>query len=126
LTVDLDVSKEDDGSWYFKIFVNGVMSNVSRVTSHDWTFAQPLYFGCRNNSGVKSMFSDVNIYDIKIYTSSLNMKDIVQNYISAVEQASLVNGVIDSTLDSSLREKNLFDSSGNCLIWSGDNFLDSS
>jgi len=37
--------------------------------------------------------------------------------MSAIEQASLVGGLINQTLDTELRSKNLFDSQGNCLIW---------
>lgn len=80
-------------------------------------FGTDFYFGCRNDNGVRSRFSDVNIYDIKIYTSSQSEYAIVQNYISATEQARLVRGQIDASLDAELRTKNLFDSAGNCLIW---------
>ena len=119
LTVDLDVSLLSGNAWYFKIYVNGVLSAVSRVLQSDidWMFGTDFYFGCRNDNGVRSRFSDVNIYDIKIYTSSQSEYAIVQNYISATEQARLVRGQIDASLDAELRTKNLFDSAGNCLIW---------
>lgn len=135
LTIDIDVSAPNGISnpvsntpWYFKIYINGVLSGVSRVLQQyiDWTFAQNLYFGCRNNLGVRSNYSSVTIYDIKLYTSSQTEFAIVQNYISATEQANLISGIVDSTLDTSLREKNLFDSKGNCLIWNSatNNFLE--
>ena len=127
LTVDIDVSYLS-GAWYFKIYLNGVLSAVSRVLSSDidWQFATDLYLGCRyegspivteRDLGTKSQFSNVTFYDLKIYTSSQTDFAIVQNYISAVEQSRLVLGEIDPTLDLDLRTKNLFDSSGNCLIW---------
>ena len=59
----------------------------------------------------------MTIYDLKLYTSSQTDFAIVQNYISATEQASLILGAINPTLDADLRSKNLFDSAGNCLIW---------
>ena len=37
--------------------------------------------------------------------------------MSATEQAKLVLGAVDESLDSELRTKNLFDSAGECLIW---------
>lgn len=119
LTVDLDVSYALNNAWYFKIYVNGVLSAVSRVTTDDidWLFGTDFYFGCRNNKGIRTKFSNVNIYDIKIYTSSQSEYAIVQNYISATEQAKLIKGAIDNNLDAELRLKNLFDSAGNCLIW---------
>lgn len=119
LTVDLDVSLLSGTAWYFKIYINGVLSSVSRVLQSDidWMFGTDFYFGCRNDNGKRSRFSNVSIYDIKIYTSSQSEYAIVQNYISATEQARLRNGMIDASLDAELRTKNLFDSTGNCLIW---------
>ncbi len=119
LTVDLDVSLLSGTAWYFKIYVNGVLSSVSRVlrSDIDWMFGTDFYFGCRNDNGKRSNFSNVSIYDIKIYTSSQSEYAIVQNYISATEQAQLKKGSIDASLDAELRTKNLFDSAGNCLIW---------
>lgn len=119
LTVDLDVSLLSGTAWYFKIYINGVLSSVSRVLQSDidWMFGTDFYFGCRNDNGKRSRFSNVSIYDIKIYTSSQSEYAIVQNYISATEQARLRNGMIDASLDAELRTKNLFDSAGNCLIW---------
>jgi hypothetical protein len=118
LTIDIDISLLGTVGWYFKVYVNGVLSAVTRVdqSAIDWTFAQDLYFGCRNNNGVLSKFSDVTIYDIKLYTSSQTEYAIVQNFISATEQASLHNGIVDESLDAELRSKNLFDSEGNCLL----------
>lgn len=119
LTVDLDVSLLSGTAWYFKIYINGVLSSVSRVSQSDidWMFGTDFYLGCRNDNGKRSRFSNVSIYDIKIYTSSQSEYAIVQNYISATEQARLRNGMIDASLDAELRTKNLFDSAGNCLIW---------
>lgn len=119
LTVDLDVYLGNDGMWYFKILLNGVLSAVTRVNQSDidWKFGQDLYLGCRNDAGVLSKFSDVSFYDVKLYTSSQSEYAVVQNYIAATEQASLVNGAVDLTLDSDLRTKNLFDPKGDCLIW---------
>lgn len=137
-TIDLDVStligwKAEEGEeqstakrpWYFKVFVNGVLSSVRRLNeeSIDWKFSQDLYFGCKNNNGVLSDFSSLNIYDLKIYTKSQINYTIVQNYISATEQASLVGGVVDETLDIELRSKNMFNSEGKCLICDDDGVL---
>ena len=122
ITVDIDVSLVGNG-WYFKIYINGVLSAVSRVeqSAIDWTFEQDLYFGCRNDNGTLSRFSNVTIYDIKLYTSSQSDYAIVQNYISATEQANLISGQIDPSLDAELRSKNLFNSEGKCLLWNDSN-----
>lgn len=118
LTVDIDVSLLGTNAWYFKIYVNGVLSAVTRVLEEniDWQFGTNLYLGCRNNNGVCSKFSNVTIYDLKLYTSSQTEYAVVQNYMSATEQAKLVGGLVDQSLDAELRTKNLFDVSGECLI----------
>ena len=122
LTVDIDVSLLGTSAWYFKIYVNGVLSAVTRVEQSNihWTFGTNLYLGCRNNAGVLSNFSNISIYDLKLYTSSQTEYAIVQNFISATEQALLILGAVDTSLDTELRTKNLFDSEGNCLIWNKD------
>jgi len=80
-----------------------------------------LYFGCRNNNGILSKYSNIILYDIKLYTSSQSDFAIVQNYISATEQAKLIGGQIDPSLDIELRSKNLFNEAGTCLIWDNAN-----
>lgn len=118
LTIDLNVSKETNADiWYFNIFIDGVCSSPIRVSSYDWKFGFPMTLGCRNNNGTLTDYSNVKIYDVKIYTSDLPDVAIVQNYISATEQAQLVNGEVDSTLDNDLRSKNFFNQEGNCIIW---------
>ena len=131
ITVDIDVSRMTsvgEVGWYFKVYVNGILSAVTRVnqSSVDWMFEEDLYFGCRNDKGILSNFSSVTIYDIKLYTSSQTEFAIVQNYISATEQASLINGEVDESLDNELRSKNLINESGDCLIWNDakDEFYD--
>lgn len=126
LTIDLNVSKEAGADiWYFSIYINGVCSAPIRVNSYDWKFGFPMTLGCRNAGGVLSNFTNVKIYDVKIYTSDLSDMAETQNAISATEQAQLVNGEVDSTLDNDLRSKNFFNSEGKCIIWdySSDSFL---
>lgn len=129
VTVDLNVQKTEivvdpstsstKTAYYFIIYLNGIMSACKRVYEEDidWFFGQDIYLGCRNDNGNLSKFSTVSFYDFKIYTATQSEVTLIQNYISATEQAQLKNGSIDQTLDAELREKNLFDSAGNCLIW---------
>lgn len=119
LTVDLDVSLLVGTGWYFKLYLNGTASQVTKVNESDidWMFGTDLYLGCRNDNGKLSRFSNVSFYDFKLYTSSQSEYAVVQNWMSATEQAKLKLGQIDQNLDTELRLKNLFDSAGNCLIW---------
>lgn len=119
LTVDIDVSLHANKRWYFKIYINGVLSKVTCVLEKDidWTFGEDLYLGCAQAKGVRNRFSNVTFYDIKLYTSSQSELAVVQNFISATLQANLIKGQIDSTLDGDLRSKNLFNSAGECIIW---------
>ena len=116
ITIDLDI-QHLESSWFFKLYVDGIPSAVTEVTSvSSWLFGLPMYLGCRNNNGILSNYSNAYIYDIKIYQDSQQDCDVVQNMISATEQASLVNNAIDQTLDSTLRSKNFF-TSGKCGLW---------
>lgn len=122
VSVDFNITYEGSNYWYFFIYVNGTMTRVGRVLQSDidWMFEQNIYFGCRYNSGTISNYSDITIYDIKLYTSAQNYANITQNYISAYEQANLNDGAINSTLDTTLRLKNFFNDSGKCIIWNYD------
>lgn len=36
----------------------------------DWTFGSDIYLGCKNNNGILSNYSNLKIYDFKLYSSS--------------------------------------------------------
>ena len=130
LTVDLNVSPAkvttasgEQNLFYFIIYVNGVMSACSRVfkSDIDWLFGKSLYLGCRNDLSHQSI---VKIFDFKLYTAPQSDVTIVQNYISATEQAQLINGQVNSSLDIDLRTSNFFignaengNGSGPCVLW---------
>lgn len=130
LTVDLNVNPAtivtDTSSYevyYFTIYVNGVMSACSRVfkDSIDWLFGTSLFLGCRNDLTHQSI---CNIYDFKIYTAPQSDVTLVQNYISATEQAKLIKGAVDSSLDAELKMANFFIGEkedgfgkGPCALW---------
>lgn len=130
LTVDLNVNPTtivtDSGTqdlYYFIIYVNGVMSACSRVfkSDIDWMFGTPLYLGCRNDLTHQSI---CKIYDFKIYTAPQSDVTMVQNYISAQEQAQLINGQVNESLDIDLRTSNFFigeqedgNGKGPCVLW---------
>ena len=130
LTVDLNVNPAtivtESGQqdlYYFIIYVNGVMSACSRVfkSDVDWMFGTPLYLGCRNDLSHPSI---CKIFDCKLYTAAQSDVTIVQNYISATEQALLINGAVDESLDIDLRTSNFFigeaedgNGKGPCVLW---------
>lgn len=130
LTVDLNVNPAtivtESGQqdlYYFIIYVNGVMSACSRVfkSDIDWMFGTPLYLGCRNDLSHPSI---CKIFDCKLYTAAQSDVTIVQNYISATEQALLINGAVDESLDIDLRTSNFFigeaedgNGKGPCVLW---------
>lgn len=130
ITVDLNVNptkvNTDTGEQelvYFIIYLNGVMSACSRVLKKDidWFFGTPLYLGCRNDLTHQSI---VKVFDTKIYTAPQSDVTIVQNQMSAVLQAQLINGQVDPSLDLDLRTSNFFigkseDNLGNgpCVLW---------
>ena len=70
MTIGLDIQRLSS-SWFFKIYVNGIPSAVTEVTSvSSWLFGLPIYLGCRNSNGILSNYSSVKIYDVKVYQDS--------------------------------------------------------
>lgn len=130
LTIDLNVTPttiiENSISkelYYFTIYVNGVMSACSRVDKAyiNWLFGKSLYLGCREDLSHSSI---CKIYDFKIYTAPQSDVTMVQNYISAQEQAQLIKGEVNSSLDIELRNANMFirekengNGQGPCVLW---------
>ena len=149
ITVDLNVKFEDivtDASnntitryCYLLLYLNGVMSRCLRIavgnvtkdisgnttvtwnSTIDWKWAKNLFLGCRDDAGVQSNYSHCYIYDFKIYDAFQSEFTLIRNYISAVEQASLVSGAIDTNLHNKLCSKNLVRSDGTCAIWDDTN-----
>lgn len=126
VTLDLNIKQvrmkvsatETRNAYYFILYLNGVMSACKRIemTGIDWMFGQSLYLGGRCIDGFIDNSSNVTFYDIKLYTQELQDVNIIQNWMSATEQASLVGGKVDDTLDINLKKANLFNGT-ECLLW---------
>ncbi len=116
-------------SYYFALYMDGVMSKCTIIPQADlqgkWNFADSLYLGCRSDL---SNQANCKIYDFEIYVGNVPGLLPVYNWMAAIEQAHLVSGKVDSTLDSTLRKKNLFSQGSNtCLLCDSDgNYLDAS
>ena len=114
-------------TYYFTLYIDGVMTkcvlvpeNVLTNADTGWLFGTPLYLGCRNDL---SNQANCNIYDFKLYAQNQSDLAIVQNFISATEQAHLIQdsttglAIVDDILDTNLRNKNLFNKGSNtCLL----------
>ena len=129
LTIDLNVEpinieNKSEPYYFFTLYLNGVMSSCIKVAQSDidWNFGKALYLGCREDLSHNSV---CEIFDFKIYSISQSQVSIVQNYISATEQANLIDNKIDPTLDLKLRRANFFigeqentiTKKGPCIIW---------
>lgn len=116
-------------SYYFALYIDGVMTKCTIIPQADlqgkWNFADSLYLGCRSDL---SNQANCKIYDFEIYVGDTPGLLPVYNWMAAIEQAHLLSGVVDSTLDSVLRKKNLFSQGSNsCLLCDSDgNYLDAS
>ena len=145
-TIDLNVKFEDiltspdtgeyTRYYYFVLGLDGVLSKCTRIAAAtkkksdtrwtysnaiDWTWAKKLYLGCRDDNGTLSKFSHCYIYDFKVYDTYQSEFTLIRNYISAYEQANLVNGAINQTIHNTLCAKNLIGSDGKCAIWDESN-----
>lgn len=113
-------------TYYFGLYIDGVMTkcalipeNVLTNADTGWLFGTPLYLGCRNDLTNQA---NCYIYDFKLYAQNQTDLAIVQNFISATEQAHLIEGtnslaIVDDELDTNLRNKNLFNKGSNtCLL----------
>jgi hypothetical protein len=99
-----------------KLYHNGVASAAYFFNSLDdvsITAESVIWFGTRNTqagastaTALNDNYCDVNIYDFKIYASSLNAYGIVRNYINAKSKAELEDGNLNWTLIKNLRINN--------------------
>lgn len=71
-TVVFNLSPKADGSANVKIIVNGVVNASENISSYDRNLSKSIYLGCNFINDTITNFSDVNIYDFKIFTKSLN------------------------------------------------------
>ena len=121
-TVDFIVNKNPDKR-VVGIFVNGTL-NVAREIKTDftWKSSSKIYLGCDiSNAGRIQNYSDVNFYDIKLFRSPLNDKEIVINYMNANARAKLLeDGSIDFVAYNSAKLRNFFstsDNSAHSTLW---------
>ena len=121
-TVDFIVNKNPDKR-VVGIFVNGTL-NVAREIKTDftWKSSSKIYLGCDiSNTGHIQNYSDVNFYDIKLFRSPLNDKEIVINYMNANARAKLLeDGSIDFVAYNSAKLRNFFstsDNSAHSTLW---------
>ena len=121
-TVDFIVNKNPDKR-VVGIFVNGTL-NVAREIKTDftWKSSSKIYLGCDiSNAGRIQNYSDVNFYDIKLFRSPLNDKEIVINYMNANARAKLLeDGSIDFVAYNSVKLRNFFstsDNSAHSTLW---------
>ena len=118
-TIDLVYEIEGSGANRtagVKLYHNGVCSAAyffNDINDVSINAESRIWFGSRNTragaSTVADMndnFCDVNIYDFKMYVTSLNAYGIVRNYINSKARASLISNNLDWSLIKSLRQNN--------------------
>lgn len=79
VTVVLDIVKK-----HIYIYLNGIMSGVSKYIASDTEF--PLG---AENIVINSEWCDIDLYNIRIYQSALNSKQVVQNYVASKQDLSI-------------------------------------
>lgn len=108
-------------TYYFAIYLDGIMTKCLVVPEQElgtnWAFGNKLYLGCRSDL---TQQANCYIYDIRFYANRQPALSLVYNFISAIEQANLKSGIVDSTLDSNLRKKNFFSNTTDTCLLCGD------
>ena len=105
----------DQSNKEVKIFVNGVL-NVAREIKDNfsWVTSSKFYLGCTYKNGRTENYSDVEFYEMNMFRSPLNDKQIVINAINARARATLTDiGSVDFTNYNTLKLKNFFSITGN-------------
>lgn len=110
-TLDFIVDKNNSE---VKVFINGVLNAAREIkTDFTWKTASKIYLACDSDSnGNIGNFSDVEIYDLKLFRSALNDKQIVINALNARANSNLLSdGTVDFSLYNSWKSKNFFSTS---------------
>lgn len=112
----------DQSNKEVKIFVNGVL-NVAREIKDNftWSTSSKIYLGCTYQNDKPSNFSDVEFYEMNLFRSPLNDKQIVINALNARVRATLTStGSVDFTEYNNLKLKNFFsitENSSSSTLW---------
>lgn len=112
----------DQSNKEVKIFVNGVL-NVAREIKDNftWSSSSKIYLGCTYQNDRPTNFSDVEFYEMNLFRSPLNDKQIVINALNARVRATLTStGSVDFTEYNNLKLKNFFsitENSSSSTLW---------
>lgn len=118
-TIDFIVDKNKKE---VKIFINGILNAAREIrTDFTWKSNSKFYLAHSYNKGGRSMYCDVDFYDIKLFRYPLNDKQVVINYMNSDSIANLKpDGTIDFTSYNSKKLRNFFsasDNSANTSLW---------
>lgn len=123
-TLDFVVDKNNNE---VKIFINGIL-NAAREIKADFTWKgdTKFYLACDIDSNRNiSNYSDVEFYDIKLFRSALNDKQIVINALNARANSSLMSdGTVDFSIYNTWKAKNFFstsESTASSTLWDDQN-----
>lgn len=112
----------DQSNKEVKIFVNGVL-NVAREIKDNftWNTSSKIYLACTYKNDRPSNFSDVEFYEMNLFRSPLNDKQIVINALNARVRSTLTStGSVDFVEYNNLKLKNFFsitENSSSSTLW---------
>ena len=81
LTVDFSYVRNTSTSATARIYVNGILNAATdlEIMSPQYMFPDKIYFGANKLNNTVERYSDVNIYELSVYTRSLNDMQISIN-----------------------------------------------
>lgn len=125
VTTNLDFVCEKDlanGEGLMKIYLDGILTSVDVINDISTLSLGRLpnyaLVGCKEVSGQLTNFCDVNIYNIRMYKSALNVPDIIKNYIISYAYLNRDdNGDFYWANITSLMARNFIDNNWDCAVW---------
>lgn len=100
----------DQSKGEIKIFVNGVLNAAKEIKDQfTWVTSSKIYLACDYENNQVQNFSDVEFYELNLFRSPLNDKQIVINSLNArVRSELLPDGSVDFVEYNDLKLKNFF------------------
>lgn len=116
----IDFVKSDDT---IKIYANGVLQIAREIDNTFYmNFDSPIYLACDYGSSIAN-FCDIDFYDIRLFRTDLNPKEIVINAMNAYARAHVnADGTIDYNSYTIRKTSNFFSTTGgtNSLLFDND------
>lgn len=122
-TIDIVCEKiTAEKTGFMKIYLDGSLTAVEIIENIDklslGILQDGAYFGCKKVNGELTNFCDANIYNCRIYKSSLSIPDILNNYIINYAYLNrMEDGSFNWSAIENLKSQNFISPKWICTLW---------